>query len=1284
MSPPIDSAAQAGIEERFELEELLGSGAMGTVYRAVDRAHGNVVALKQLKRADARALFSFKAEFRNLSNLSHPNLLQLYELVTRGDDWFLTMELVLGTDFLRFVRPCDEADSDAEDDEELSSLDESTDPGADATPRGAKPNVALRAPLLEKKRAPRKLGELDEARLRSCMSQLAEGLRALHAEHYLHRDLKPDNVLVFEQTGRLVICDFGLVVEAKVGLQRAVSGGTDGASTYGSSTGTGRSALGELAGTLAFMAPEQASGLALTEAADWYAVGVMLYMALTLKVPIAQQRTFEEAARAKREQPPRDPRELNPDAPDDLSELALALLHPDPSARAGYEQVSARLSSEPGRRSIRPRTGEVLLGRASQLAQLNAAFARAKASHCSQVFVSGASGMGKSAVMRHFLFGAESQGGAIVLSARCYEREELPYKAFDPLVDALSSYLLTCDEPLLNELLPPNIESLASMFPTLCRLPLLQARMAAQEGSQDLLERRRLAADALWELCRRISRKQPLILYIDDLQWGDLDSAAFFARFHFITEPSAMLLVCAYRSEDRARSPLLSALWASGAERGSELEQVSVEALAEHDATELVRMLLPADAEHQQLAPQIVSEALGSPFFIHELVAYVRERGVLSGSESLRLEQVVRARLDALSADSRMMLDVVAVAGRPERRAILEAACNLGPLGFDALRMLERQSLVQSGGAGADARIEAYHDRIRETAYEALGSERRVALHRRLAEALELKRDGANEAEALFKHWKAAGDGERARRYAIEAAESAERSAAFGRAAALFEEAARLLPAQNETWSWLQERRAQALVLAGRGVDAAAAFEQAAGTGAGERPKALRVRGQVELLRAGRVDAALAGLALHAEATGLRLPKTDLGSILMLLLRRLRIRFMRRPKLQPEQSVPSALAARVDRLWEIASSLASVDFLRGNVYSAELTICALRARGARQLAFAYAMESVNAAAGAERKRCDDFAARCIDFAGQNDSTYVKAVSSGTVGVARLLCGEWAEARRLAQESQRMHRTNPVGAWDVATMVFWDLQAAAQLGEVADLTRQIPEALRDADSRGDLFASTYFRTMRSTWAWLGPDQTATVRAELATAERNWTPHGYQLPHYYITLSYAELDLYEGRPAASLERLRGEWKRGTLLRNIQHARCELRGLRGRLCLAQARERHDPALLRMAHDDARALAREGRPWPGALGVLLLAGLASFDDRDKALALLQRAATEFDGAGMKLHARAADHRRGQLLANAEGEALVLQSAAAIAACGVKRPENFVRMLAPGFAAPA
>ena len=106
-------------------------------------------------------------------------------------------------------------------------------------------------------------GALDEVRLRATLTQLAEGLIALHAAHKVHRDIKPSNMLVTE-TGRVVLLDFGLA--ADVDARRAIP-------------------RSDVVGTIAYMAPEQAAGVSVAPAADWYALGVVLFEALTGRLP---------------------------------------------------------------------------------------------------------------------------------------------------------------------------------------------------------------------------------------------------------------------------------------------------------------------------------------------------------------------------------------------------------------------------------------------------------------------------------------------------------------------------------------------------------------------------------------------------------------------------------------------------------------------------------------------------------------------------------------------------------------------------------------------------------------------------------------------------------------------------------------------------------------------------------------------------------------------------------------------------------------------------------------
>src|SRR5688572_3104990 len=259
--------------ERYRIRRRLGSGGMGVVYEALDVQTDKLVALKTLTRAEASHISRFKNEFRSLADVSHPNLVALYEFMADGQYWFFTMELVQGVNFLEYVRPGYQAKrgqssrtatlrktSEGASTELLSDyeaetreLDSVTDPDLDEH----SPETFPARSLLNSR--------LDLHRLRVAIRQLAEGLNGLHETGKLHRDIKPSNVLVTKE-GRVVILDFGLVAEVEgQDLHDSVS----------------------LAGTPDYMSPEQGAQVPISRASDWYSVGVILYQALTGRLPFA-------------------------------------------------------------------------------------------------------------------------------------------------------------------------------------------------------------------------------------------------------------------------------------------------------------------------------------------------------------------------------------------------------------------------------------------------------------------------------------------------------------------------------------------------------------------------------------------------------------------------------------------------------------------------------------------------------------------------------------------------------------------------------------------------------------------------------------------------------------------------------------------------------------------------------------------------------------------------------------------------------------------------------------
>ncbi|MCE9579941.1 MAG: serine/threonine-protein kinase PknK, partial [Deltaproteobacteria bacterium] len=480
---------------RFELRRRLGEGGMGVVYEAFDRERAAPVALKALRTPGPELLLRLKQEFRALQDVRHPNLVGMGELFEARGQWFFTMDLVDGVPFWDHVRPS--ADPPAIGDADTVKI-------AGATARG--------------------LAALDETRLREALAQLALGLQHLHQVGKVHRDVKPSNILV-DREGRVVLVDFGLVASADE-----------------------RRGTGDVVGTVAYMAPEQAAGAAVGGAADWYALGVLLYEALTGQLPF-DGAPLQILLDKQRLVPP-PPHAIAPGVPADLDELALELLRFDPAARPSGATILARLGAASAPEAARTSgASSGFVGRDAELATLEAAAADVAPDHPVMVYVHGGSGVGKSALVARFTAAQAIDPAVVVLHGRCYEREAVPYKAVDGVVDALADYLQGLPRGEAAALLPRRAALLVDVFPVLGKVEVL-AEAPRGPDLRDPQELRTRLFDAARELFARLCDRRRVVVAIDDLQWADPDSLALLAALIRAPEAPPLLLVATVRGPD--------------------------------------------------------------------------------------------------------------------------------------------------------------------------------------------------------------------------------------------------------------------------------------------------------------------------------------------------------------------------------------------------------------------------------------------------------------------------------------------------------------------------------------------------------------------------------------------------------------------------------------------------------------------------------------------------------------------------------------------------------------
>ena len=1261
----------------YVLVGKLGQGGMGIVYLAWDRERNATVALKFLPRVDPMSLYRFKREFRAHADLTHRNLIKLYELFSRGDRWFYTMEHVVGLEFRLALQagssPAILPLATTEPDPSVmahATLNRTPSPPTESVV----PPPDLNGPhVFNPPESGAGLAVVELDWLRALFEQLAHGLNATHEAGLLHRDIKSSNVMVGTD-GRVVILDFGLVTDLV---------GSPGIETN----------RRPIVGTIETMSPEQARGDELTAASDWYSVGVMLYEALTGQKPFVG--TAEQILNAKQRATPRAPTELRTGIPRELSQLCMDLLAHDPKLRPDGREFLARLggrcqsTGDPVRDSGDPG----FVGRRAELSALETAYDEVSSGRTAIVVVAGPSGAGKSSLTAQFL-SQLALGGLqtpMILSGRCYEQESVPFKAIDTLVDRLADSLDRLTEQELEAILPPTVDELAQVFPILSRVGAIKSRRHDASPIADPHEMRRRAIGALRFILSRFSEKQVVVLTIDDLHWGDVDSAQLLIELLLPPNPPRILLIATCRDDWAETSECLKTIRAGLCSEDSRCSfaDMRVDLLAEGDAHELAAAAIGGTGpEAEVLTSAIVREAQGNPYFLLELARQARDLGGMQSPNwqagKVDLDAILVDRVGRLPGPARRLLELIALAGQPIPQHCACRAADLNDDAWPALMALRHERLVRSNGLQFTDAVMTSHDRIREAVVGWIDPPARREYHGKLANVLE--EWGRSDFETLASHFLAAGDDTRAGNYYETAADRAAQSLAFERAARLYDLAHAIRPLHGVDARLFQIKYAQALSNAGRGAEAGAAYAHLAEASSdvqGRETKEFWKRAAYEFTISGKTDEGLAIWRTLLASHGLKLPDTPRSGLMAVLTETARLKLGgMRVRLRGE--IPDgAQFDLIDMLTTAATGLGMIEPLAAHAFRLRGLRLALCAGEPTRIAVGLAsFASILAYQGSMNgRRIEELRSRSDQLVAGSDDPYVLGLIELNRGFADFHLMRLQSALDGFVKSETLFlRGGESANWELDTCRLMRIWTLVMLGETNRAIETWEVHRHGAAQRGDLYARFTLEVLVGSFVRVVCDEPEAARLAIRSVMSEWSQERFQLQHWVAIESESRIDRYVGDGNRALDRLASAWpavSRSMAFRS-QLTRCGWLSSRATSAVMAAQTAADPrANIALARRDARRLARENWQLASAWSESVLGSVEALERNfESACAHIERAMAIYGANQMRLPAAASKRKLGEIKGGDEGRALIEAADRDFAAIGARDPVRTTRML--------
>ena len=707
------------VNNRYRIVSALGRGGMSAVFLTYDRLTGQEVALKRVYiRRENRTDDSITTEsqemrlvlaqeFRTLAGLRHPNVINVLDYGFDSETQpYYVMEL-------------------------LSNVSTLTQAAVDQ-PTQVKVDLLL---------------------------QLLNALVYLHRRGILHRDLKPDNILVVDN--RVKVLDFGLAIERE----------------------NLKDAPGELAGTLAYIAPEIFMGGKPSEASDLYAVGVIAYQLFLEKMPF----DFKDIHSVIRkpiyvEIPNEDPRlnvllmELLSKRPEDRPASARAIMDTLLALfgnRAGYEDESIRDSFLKAARFV---------GRTDEINMLRGALVNTIAGDGSFWLIGGESGVGKSRLMDEIRTYSLIEGALVVRG----QAVNVGGSAFQMWGDVIRRLCLNLD----GSSLPLSV--LKTLVPDIGTLYETNVSDAPPLEPQAAFNR---LVGAFVDVFQQ--QTQPIVVLLEDLQWAG-DSLALLDALEKLTDTNKLLVIGSYRSDEAPDLPL----------RFPKAQSVLLARFDSNEIEQLAAAVLGESGELMEITELLRRETEGNLFFIVEVLRTLAEdagrldliglntlpENVLSGG----ILQVVRHRLERLPAYAMPLLELAAVIGREVMIPVLQRAASLTPPlsegGFKFDDWLN-ECLARTILLLQDERWMFAHDKLREAILSDLSADKKRTLHEIAAHTMEtVYPDQADMFARLAYHWGEAGNAEKELYYAARAGEQSINTGAYKQAIEYLTRVNTLLP----------------------------------------------------------------------------------------------------------------------------------------------------------------------------------------------------------------------------------------------------------------------------------------------------------------------------------------------------------------------------------------------------------------------------------------------------------------------------------------------------------